>query len=137
MGRARTAPIPRRSRLSSPSAAYRACRAPAPTDRRTYCHVACSGHSVHAGKGQPRQGALQEVSTMTSTVTAGIDGSPESLAAAHWAADEAGHRRLPLKLLNVWESVPGAGARDGGRDPAALGGTRPPGCRSATAQEPS
>ncbi|MFD3923011.1 universal stress protein [Streptomyces sp. NPDC058595] len=43
---------------------------------------------------------------MTRTVTAGIDGSPESLAAAHWAADEAGLRRLPLKLLSVWEPVP-------------------------------
>ncbi|TWG01808.1 universal stress protein [Streptomyces brevispora] len=43
---------------------------------------------------------------MPRTVTVGLDGSRESLAAAHWAAREADLRRLPLKLVNVWEPVP-------------------------------
>ncbi|MFE7379159.1 universal stress protein [Streptomyces zhihengii] len=38
---------------------------------------------------------------MTHTVTAGIDGSRESLAAAAWAADEAVIRDLPLRLIHV------------------------------------
>jgi nucleotide-binding universal stress UspA family protein len=43
---------------------------------------------------------------MVRTVVAGIDGSPESRAAAEWAAREAKLRALPLKLVNVWEPVP-------------------------------
>ncbi|MFF0447706.1 universal stress protein [Streptomyces sp. NPDC004609] len=43
---------------------------------------------------------------MPSTVTVGLDGSRESLAAAEWAAREATLRGLPLKLVNVWEPVP-------------------------------
>ncbi|ULR49152.1 universal stress protein [Streptomyces deccanensis] len=43
---------------------------------------------------------------MFRTVTVGIDGSRESLAAAEWAAREARLRALPLRLLNVWEMVP-------------------------------
>ncbi|MFL1897801.1 universal stress protein [Streptomyces tauricus] len=43
---------------------------------------------------------------MTRTVTVGIDGSPESRAAAEWAAREAELRGLPLKIINVWEPVP-------------------------------
>ncbi|WP_217181243.1 universal stress protein [Streptomyces sp. AC495_CC817] len=43
---------------------------------------------------------------MSRTVTVGIDGSRESLAAAEWAAREARLRALPLRLLNVWEPVP-------------------------------
>ncbi|MFJ8233299.1 universal stress protein [Streptomyces sp. NPDC094448] len=42
----------------------------------------------------------------TGTVSAGVDGSPESLAAAEWAAREAALRGLPLKLVSVWEPVP-------------------------------
>ncbi|MEU9544783.1 universal stress protein [Streptomyces mirabilis] len=40
---------------------------------------------------------------MPRTVTVGLDGSPESRAAADWAAREAKLRGLPLKLVNVWE----------------------------------
>ncbi|MFJ9589064.1 universal stress protein [Streptomyces acidicola] len=43
---------------------------------------------------------------MSRTVTVGLDGSPESLAAAEWAAREAGLRGVPLRLVNVWEPVP-------------------------------
>lgn len=43
---------------------------------------------------------------MARTVTVGLDGSPESLAAAEWAAREAGARALPLRLVHVWEPVP-------------------------------
>ncbi len=37
---------------------------------------------------------------MTSTVTAGLDGSAQSLTAVRWAATEASLRRVPLKLVN-------------------------------------
>ncbi|MFJ6562082.1 universal stress protein [Streptomyces sp. NPDC091412] len=43
---------------------------------------------------------------MPRTITVGLDGSPESRAAAEWAAREAQLRGLPVKLLQVWEPVP-------------------------------
>ncbi|GGJ06704.1 universal stress protein [Streptomyces brasiliensis] len=43
---------------------------------------------------------------MSRTITVGIDGSPESRAAAEWAAREARLRGLPVKLVQVWEPVP-------------------------------
>ncbi|MFD5944997.1 universal stress protein [Streptomyces collinus] len=43
---------------------------------------------------------------MSRTVTVGLDGSPESRAAAEWAAREAKLRGLPLRLVHVWEPVP-------------------------------
>jgi nucleotide-binding universal stress UspA family protein len=45
---------------------------------------------------------------MTRTITVGLDGSPESLAAADWAAHEARLRDLPLRLVNAWEWQPPA-----------------------------
>ncbi|MEU0397677.1 universal stress protein [Streptomyces sp. NPDC006208] len=41
---------------------------------------------------------------MSSTVTVGLDGSREGLAAANWAAREALSRGLPLRLLAAWDS---------------------------------
>jgi nucleotide-binding universal stress UspA family protein len=43
---------------------------------------------------------------MSRNVTVGLDGSPESRAAAEWAAREAQLRGLPLKVVHVWEAVP-------------------------------
>ncbi|MFE8947339.1 universal stress protein [Streptomyces sp. NPDC007856] len=43
---------------------------------------------------------------MPGTVTVGLDGSPESRAAAEWAAREAALRGLPLKIVHVWEPAP-------------------------------
>ncbi|MEU4148917.1 universal stress protein [Streptomyces sp. NPDC026659] len=43
---------------------------------------------------------------MSRTVTVGFDGSPESRAAADWAAREARLRALPLRVVHIWEPVP-------------------------------
>jgi len=39
---------------------------------------------------------------MQPVVTVGLNGSPVSLAAAHWAGDEAEKRKLTLRLLHAW-----------------------------------
>ncbi|MFI8239241.1 universal stress protein [Streptomyces sp. NPDC085866] len=49
---------------------------------------------------------------MLRTVTVGLDGSPESRAAAEWAAREAMLRGLPLKIVHVWEQVPAHAAQE-------------------------
>ncbi|MGW1977617.1 universal stress protein [Streptomyces sp. NPDC001889] len=43
---------------------------------------------------------------MSRTVTVGLDGTRESLAAAEWAAREARLRGLALRMVQVWEAVP-------------------------------
>lgn len=43
---------------------------------------------------------------MARTITVGLDGSPESRAAAEWAAREAALRQVPVRLLHVWLPVP-------------------------------
>ncbi|MEW2131986.1 universal stress protein [Streptomyces sp. NPDC005435] len=43
---------------------------------------------------------------MSRTVTVGFDGTPESRAAADWAAREARLRALPLRIVHVREPVP-------------------------------
>ncbi len=48
---------------------------------------------------------------MSRTVTVGVDGSRESLAAVEWAAREARLRGVPLRLVGVREPLPGPLAR--------------------------
>jgi nucleotide-binding universal stress UspA family protein len=43
---------------------------------------------------------------MSRTVVAGLDGSPESLAAAEWAAREAERHDIPLRLVHAWDWQP-------------------------------
>ncbi|MFD4789111.1 universal stress protein [Streptomyces sp. NPDC058459] len=42
---------------------------------------------------------------MTRPITAGVDGTEESLAALDWAAREAVRRGLPLRVVHAWEQV--------------------------------
>ncbi|BBA95702.1 putative stress-inducible protein [Actinacidiphila reveromycinica] len=47
---------------------------------------------------------------MRRTVAVGVDGSPESLAAADWAAREAVRRQVPLRVVNAAAPPPGLAA---------------------------
>ncbi|MFF7236575.1 universal stress protein [Streptomyces collinus] len=51
---------------------------------------------------------------MTRPITAGVDGTEESLAALDWAAREAVRRGLPLRVVHVWhdEESPATADRD-------------------------
>ncbi|MFB7779058.1 universal stress protein [Streptomyces bauhiniae] len=42
---------------------------------------------------------------MTRPITAGVDGTEESLAALDWAAREAVRRELPLRVVHAWEEI--------------------------------
>ncbi|MFE9773723.1 universal stress protein [Streptomyces sp. NPDC005931] len=56
---------------------------------------------------------------MTRPVVAGVNRSPESLAAAHWAAAEALRRGLPLRLVHAWGDPSGDDTGDGPDEPRA------------------
>ncbi|KUF12902.1 universal stress protein [Streptomyces silvensis] len=71
---------------------------------------------------------------MSGTVVVGVDGSPESQAAAEWAAREAELLGSRLELFSVWQPVPLAyapylGAESSPHDPAQLPGEMAEGVR--------
>ncbi|MCC2270572.1 universal stress protein [Streptomyces sp. CT1-17] len=53
---------------------------------------------------------------MTRPITAGVDGSKESVAALAWAAREAVRRRAPLHVVHSWHHETQEAAGPGGRD---------------------
>ncbi|MGW2050729.1 universal stress protein [Streptomyces sp. NPDC001858] len=53
---------------------------------------------------------------MTSPITAGVDGTDESLAALSWAAREAVRRDLELRVVHAWRFQPNAAAEVADRD---------------------
>ncbi|MFI8189160.1 universal stress protein [Streptomyces sp. NPDC085946] len=53
---------------------------------------------------------------MTRPITAGVDGSEESLAALAWAAREAVRRGRPLRVVHAWEFQSAASAEVAGRE---------------------
>jgi nucleotide-binding universal stress UspA family protein len=61
---------------------------------------------------------------MDQPIVVGIDGTEESMAAAHWAADEAALRQRPLRLLHVWEWSSPPGGQDPGKEERREAATR-------------
>ncbi|MGW3045556.1 universal stress protein [Kitasatospora sp. NPDC001159] len=61
---------------------------------------------------------------MPKEITVGLDGSPESLSAAHWAAREAQLRGLPLRLLHLWILPPMTAQRIPREDEQAIAAER-------------
>ncbi|AWT41334.1 MULTISPECIES: universal stress protein [Streptomyces] len=53
---------------------------------------------------------------MTGPITAGVDGTDESLAALDWAAREAVRRGRPLRVVHAWEYQPDTAPEVAGRD---------------------
>ncbi|MCH0566586.1 universal stress protein [Streptomyces sp. MUM 2J] len=53
---------------------------------------------------------------MTGPITAGVDGTDESLAALDWAAREAVRRGLALRVVHAWEFQPNAAPDVAGRE---------------------
>lgn len=60
--------------------------------------------------------ATQGGARMTRPITAGVDGSQESVAALAWAAREAVRRRAPLHVVHAWRHEAREAAVDGDRD---------------------
>jgi len=56
----------------------------------------------HEEESGTQPGTGREVPIMLRHVTVGVDGSAESLAAAHWAAREALRRGVGLRVVHVW-----------------------------------
>lgn len=59
------------------------------------------------GYGARPRGHDKAVTGMTQHVLVGIDGSPQSMAAAYWAGEEAMTRGTAVHLLNVWQAPTG------------------------------
>lgn len=57
---------------------------------------------------------------MSDTIVVGLDGSPESRAAAAWAAREALLRDVPLRLVHAWQPRPSASAAFAGFSASSL-----------------
>jgi nucleotide-binding universal stress UspA family protein len=60
--------------------------------------VQCAERSAHCTR--------TEEDSLQKPVVAGVDGSPQSIAAARFAAREALRCGLPLRLVHAWRSLP-------------------------------
>ncbi|MFF6999661.1 universal stress protein [Streptomyces sp. NPDC008313] len=75
---------------------------------------------------------------MTRPITVGVDGTPESLAAAAWAGREAVRRALPLRVVHAWQWQPHEVAGPGDREEQArwAGDTARNAARALTGRHP-